>query len=90
MRVSPLPPTHPVGGVRDYAERMSRAFVKEDGGGRWEPPVVFSYQVRRVGENEVLRQSDDLLELLHWLEVQQRGEYELRERGGLLLAASQG
>ncbi|WP_407568965.1 hypothetical protein [Deinococcus altitudinis] len=67
---------------------MSRAFVKEDGPTRWEPPVVFAYQVRQAGENEVLHQGDDLLELLHWLEGQQQGGYELRERGGLLLAAT--
>ena len=76
--------------MRDYASTMSRAFVKEDDAGRWEAPVVFAYQVRQVGENEVLHQGDDLVELLHWLEGQQHGGYELRERGGLLLAATPG
>ncbi len=71
---------------RDYAENMSRAFVREDGPTRWEPPVVFAYQIRQAGESEVLRQSDDLLELLHWLEAQHYGHYEVREQSGLLLA----
>lgn len=75
--------------MQEQTEIMSRAFVKEDGPTRWELPIMFAYQVRQVGEPEVVRQSDDLLELLHWLEAQQHGGYELRERGGLLLAASQ-
>ena len=67
---------------------MSRAFVKEDGGGRWEPSVTAMYQLREVGDPEVLRQGDDLLELLHWLETRGRGGYELRDQHGLLLAQS--
>ena len=67
---------------------MSRAFVKEDGGDRWERPVLFDYQVRQKGDSEVLFRSDDLMELLHWLEGQERGRYELRDQGGLLLAQS--
>ncbi len=65
---------------------MSRAFVKEDGGGRWERPVVLGYQVRETGHTEVLHQSDDLLDLLHWLKVNTQEHYELRDRSGLLLA----
>ncbi len=47
---------------------------------------MFAYQIRQAGESEVLRQSDDLLELLHWLEAQHYGHYEVREQSGLLLA----
>ncbi|MGY2892624.1 hypothetical protein [Deinococcus sp. UYEF24] len=67
---------------------MSGAFIKEVDGGRWEAPVVSAYQVRGAGEAEVLTEGDDLLALLHWLERQEHGGYELRERGGLLLAAT--
>ena len=67
---------------------MSRAFIKEDGPTRWEPSVSAMYQLREVGDPEVLRQGDDLLELLHWLETRGRGGYELRDQHGLLLARS--
>lgn len=69
---------------------MSTAFIKEQEGGRWEAPVVFAYQMRATGEPDVLLEGDDLLELLHWLERQEDGGFELRDHTGLLLAASQG
>lgn len=68
---------------------MSTAFIKEQDGGRWEAPVVFAYGVRAAGEPDVLLQSDDLLEVLHWLERQEHGSFELRDRAGLLLAVRQ-
>jgi len=68
---------------------MSTAFIKEQDGGRWEAPVVFAYRVRATGEPDVLVQSDDLLELLHWLERQEHGGFELRDSTGLLLAVRQ-
>ena len=67
---------------------MSRAFVKEDGPTRWEPQITYSYQVREVGEPEVVNQGDDLLALLQWLGEREPGLFELRDRGGLLLAHS--
>ena len=66
---------------------MSRAFTKEDGPTRWEPPAPLpQYTARRPGDTEALRQSDDLLELLGWLERQERGPLEVRDRVGVLLA----
>ncbi|WP_188963743.1 hypothetical protein [Deinococcus aquiradiocola] len=67
---------------------MSRAFVKEDGPTRWEPPVSTAYQLRQKGDPEVLHEGDDLLELLHWLGGRERDRYELRDRDGQLLARS--
>ncbi len=67
---------------------MSRAFVKEDGPTRWEPDVRYAYLVRAAGDPEVVMQSDDLLELLQWLETREPGRYELRDESGLLLAYS--
>lgn len=67
---------------------MSRAFVKEDGPTRWEPDVRYAYQVRAVGETEIVMQSDNLLGLLQWLETREPGRYELRDESGLLLAHS--
>lgn len=73
-----------------YAENMSRAFVKEDGPTRWEPSITALYQLRQTGDPEVLRQGDDLLALLHWLETREHGGYELRDQHGLLLAHTAG
>ncbi|WP_424951139.1 hypothetical protein [Deinococcus sp.] len=65
---------------------MSRAFIREDGPTRWEPITTALYQLRAVGDPEVLRQGDDLLELLRWMETHGQGGYELRDQHGLLLA----
>ena len=65
---------------------MSRAFTKEDGPTRWEPPVALAAYVARIpGEADVLSESDDLLELLHWLERQKHGPLEIRDRAGILM-----
>ncbi|WP_425147815.1 hypothetical protein [Deinococcus sp.] len=68
---------------------MSRAFTKEDGGGRWESPQpAAAYIARRPGEPQALRESDDLLELLRWLAGQERGPLEVRDRAGILLGVA--
>ncbi|GGR08335.1 hypothetical protein [Deinococcus ruber] len=69
---------------------MSRAFTKEDGSTRWEPPVpLAAYAARMPGEAETLHESDDLLELLHWLQRQPSGPLEIRDRAGVLLGVRQ-
>lgn len=68
---------------------MSRAFVKEDGGERWAPPVTSrAYRLvwRGPGGPETLRETDDLLEGLRWLEARGRPGFELRDQAGALLA----
>jgi hypothetical protein len=68
---------------------MSRAFVKEDGGGRWEPVAeARAYRVvwAGAGEREVLRESDDLLELLTWAQSRPAGAFDVTGAGGELLA----
>ncbi|GHF46220.1 hypothetical protein HNQ07_002369 [Deinococcus metalli] len=69
---------------------MSRAFVKEDDGNRWEaPPTARAYRVLWRGERpEVMRETDDLLDALRWLSARQRPGFELRDRAGVLLATS--
>ncbi|ULH15244.1 hypothetical protein MF271_15045 [Deinococcus sp. KNUC1210] len=69
---------------------MSRAFTKEDGPTRWEPPVPpAAYTARLPGEAEALHESNDLLELLHWLQRQPGGPLEIRDRAGILLGVQQ-
>ncbi|AWN22876.1 hypothetical protein DKM44_06240 [Deinococcus irradiatisoli] len=68
---------------------MSRAFVKEDGAGRWEAPATAkAYRVVWTGrgEGEVLRESDDLVELLLWARGRPQGSYALHSAEGTLLA----
>lgn len=70
---------------------MSRAFVKEDEGARWTPPETprayrLLWRDQAGGNAEVLRETDDLLEALHWLSARERPGFELRDAGGTLLA----
>lgn len=68
---------------------MSRAFVKEDGGERWTPPAAArAYRLvwRGPGGPETVRETDDLLDALHWLETRGRPGFELRGDDGALLA----
>ncbi len=68
---------------------MSRAFVKEDGGERWTPPTVArEYRLvwRGPGGPETVRETDDFLEALRWLEARSRPGFELRDHSGALLA----
>ena len=68
---------------------MSRAFVKEEGGGRWEPtaaPGAYRVVWAGNGERDVLRESDDLLELLSWARGRPQGAFEVTGPGGELLA----
>ncbi|MFC4456059.1 hypothetical protein [Deinococcus sonorensis] len=66
---------------------MSRAFVKEDGGGRWEAPAAARrYRASLKGERSAVHESDDLLDVLRWLAERERGEYELHDWTGALLA----
>ncbi|MEF2276746.1 hypothetical protein V3W47_00430 [Deinococcus sp. YIM 134068] len=70
---------------------MSRAFVKEDGGERWTPPVTpHAYQLiwRGAGGPEVVHETDDLLDALRWLSSRFQGEFEVRDQTGTLLATS--
>ena len=69
---------------------MSRAFVKEEEGGAWEAPAEAKrYQVLFAGagrgrEQQVVFESDDLLQVLRWMTDERRPELELRENGLLL------
>ncbi|GGK26831.1 hypothetical protein GCM10008955_20780 [Deinococcus malanensis] len=68
---------------------MSRAFVKEDAGERWTPPAAPStYRLIWTAgpQPEVLRETNDLLDALHWLAGRDRPGFELRDRSGVLLA----
>lgn len=68
---------------------MSRAFVKEEGGERWVPPVkaaAYRVWVDAPGGPEAVHESEDLLGALHWLETRPHGGFELRTREGRLLA----
>lgn len=68
---------------------MSRAFVKEDSGTRWEAPAeAKAYRVLWAEDTggAVLRESDDLLELLNWARTRQRGSYTVQSAGGEVLA----
>ena len=70
---------------------MSRAFVKEDEGSRWERPAApREYRLLWIGDSqpEVLRETDDLLDALRWLAARERPGFELRDRAGALLALS--
>lgn len=68
---------------------MSRAFVKEEAGGAWEPPAQTGrYQAVwwEGRQGEVVFQSDDLLQVLRWMSDERRPELELRDSSGVLLA----
>ncbi|AWT34459.1 hypothetical protein [Deinococcus arenae] len=69
---------------------MSRAFVKENEGERWTPPPApRAYRVLWTGDPdapEVLKETDDLLEALRWMQARDRREFELRDGRGALLA----
>lgn len=67
---------------------MSRAFVKEEGEGRWEPRVRHEFRVVLVGPGEprTVQEGDDLLDLLRWAGERERGEYEVRDARGERLA----
>lgn len=68
---------------------MSRAFVKEDGGERWTPPTTsHAYRLiwRGPGGPETVRETDDLIDALRWLESRDRPGFELRGGDGALLA----
>ncbi|WP_309573071.1 hypothetical protein [Deinococcus sp.] len=70
---------------------MSRAFVKEEGGSRWEAPEApREYRLLWTADvtPEVLRETDDLLDALRWLAARERAGFELRDRMGTLLATS--
>lgn len=68
---------------------MSRAFVKEDGGERWEPArpgaAYRAYLLTPQGA-ELIREGDSLSALLRWAEGLGRGEYEVRGADGERLA----
>lgn len=68
---------------------MSRAFVKEDEGAKWEAPTqkaAFQVVWAGSGNPDVLREGDDLLSLLGWAVSRPQGPFELRRRDGTLLA----
>ena len=68
---------------------MSRAFTKEDSGVRWEAPAeARAYRLLwdGSGQSDVLRESDDLLELLRWAQEREQGEYVLLSAAGAVLA----
>ena len=70
---------------------MSRAFVKEDEGSRWELPAApGEYRLLWTGDvpPTVLRETDDLLDAMRWLAARDRPGFELRDRRGSLLAMS--
>lgn len=68
---------------------MSRAFVKEDGGERWEPErpgaAYRAYLLTPEGA-ELIREGESLAALLRWAEGLGRGEYEVRDAQGARLA----
>ncbi|WP_202630468.1 hypothetical protein [Deinococcus alpinitundrae] len=71
---------------------MSRAFTKEDGGVRWEAPAeARAYRLLwdGSGQNDVLRESDDLLELLKWAEARAQGQFVVQSAEGAVLARVQ-
>ena len=68
---------------------MSRAFTKEDGGVRWEAPAeARAYRLLwdGSGQSDVLRESDDLLELLKWAREREQGKYLVQSAEGAVLA----
>ncbi|MBZ9712514.1 hypothetical protein [Deinococcus multiflagellatus] len=73
---------------------MSRAFVREDEGERWQPPAPRrAYRIVWRGHEtqppEVVRETDDLLDALRWLQTRdQRHLFELRDGHGVLLATA--
>ncbi|ASN79893.1 MULTISPECIES: hypothetical protein [Deinococcus] len=70
---------------------MSHAFVKEEAGQPWTPPTgERAYRVVWVGDTrpEVLRETDDLLDALHWMAGRPRTGFEVRDRHGVLLATT--
>ncbi len=70
---------------------MSRAFVKEDGGEAWTPPLpgpprAYRLVWRGPGGPEILRETDDLLDALRWLKLRGGPAFEVRDHTGALLA----
>ncbi|MVN87891.1 hypothetical protein GO986_14105 [Deinococcus sp. HMF7620] len=70
---------------------MSRAFVKEDEGERWQaPPPLRAYRILWPGDlgrpPEVVKETDDLLDAMRWLRGRDRSNFELRDEQGVLLA----
>ena len=90
--MKPTPPSsnpRSMGGA--HSKEMSRAFVKEDAGSRWEAPAApRAYRVLWTGDDrpEALHETDDLLDALRWLAQRDRPGFELRDRAGTLLATS--
>ncbi len=71
---------------------MSRAFTKEDSGLRWEAPAeARAYRLLwdGSGQSDVLRESDDLLELLKWAEARAQGQFVVQSAEGAVLARVQ-
>ncbi len=71
---------------------MSRAFTKEDSGVRWEAPAeARAYRLLWDGSggNDVLRESDDLLELLRWAQGRAQGQFVVQSAEGAVLARVQ-
>lgn len=66
---------------------MSRAFVKEEAGERWTAPAP-PHEYRIVIEGEVVRETDDLLDALNWMQGRPATGFELRSRDGQLLAVA--
>ncbi|MFC3860766.1 hypothetical protein ACFOPQ_08315 [Deinococcus antarcticus] len=66
---------------------MSRAFVKEDAEGRWTAPAAL-HEYRVLIEGEVVRETDDLLDALNWMQGRPARGFELRSRDGQLLAVA--
>lgn len=66
---------------------MSRAFVKEEAGERWTPPRPPTEYRILLGQ-EVLRETDDLLDALKWMAQCPTHGFELRTRDGHLLAVA--
>lgn len=63
---------------------MSGAFVREVEGQPWKPPSAPGrYRVTRLGE--MVRDGDDLAEVLGWVLSHPHAGYELRDEHGRLL-----
>ncbi len=68
---------------------MSRAFVKEEGGERWQPArprgQYRAYLLRPDGP-QVAHEDNDLAALLQWAARREGGAYEVRDASGQRLA----
>lgn len=59
--------------------------MKEEAGERWMPPAA-KREYRILHGQEVLRETDDLLDALNWLQERPTSGFELRTHDGRLLA----